>query len=583
MTSVRPWLLVVLVLTVVVFSSSFQNGLLNWDDPVNVTQNHAIRAFSGANVRTWFTEPLLGMYSPLVYLSFAVDYAIGGKSPVVYHATNLALHLACVLLVFGIVNKLTAHPIAALLAAGVFAVHPANVAAVTPISVRSSLLYSALYLAAYRTYLWHLDRPAIARVSLAFALFVAAGLSKSAAAVLPLAMILTDWYRERPFSRTVIVEKLPFLAVAVVFGGLTLALRHDVALADPLQTTWIERAALGLYQLGHYAFTAIVPANLSPFYPYPERVAGSLPVAVFVVPLIVLVIVAVVALARSLRRPLTFGLLFFALHLALVLKIVPVGEEFTADRYLYLPLIGLLIAGVELLTRLPPRLHRPAAWAAILLVAVFSVSSYARSPDWRDDMAFNTRILERYPRTATALSNRAAAKLQAGDVDGAHRDSTEAIRIDSSNARAYFNRATAEMLRGRPLDALADANRLIDLDPALAAAYELRAQARLRTDDLRGALADSSKAIELAPDWDEVFKSYVTRGLARAMLNDNPGALADLDRAASLNPTEPAILLNRGQVRINAGDTKGGCDDLREALKRGREDARALVKSRCGP
>ena len=277
-----------------------------------------------------------------------------------------------------------------------------------------------------------------------------------------------------------------------------------------------------------------------------------------------------------------FGLLFFALHLVLVLKIVPVGEEFTADRYLYVPLVGVLIAGVELVTRLPPRLHRPAAWVAIVMVGVFSTSSYARSADWRDDMAFNTRILERYPRTATAYANRAAAKLQKGDVDGAHRDSTEAIRIDSSNARAYFNRSTAEMLRGRPVDALADANRLVDLDPSLAGAYELRAQARLRTDDLRGALADSSKAIALAPDWDEVFKSYVTRGLARAMLGDNSGALADLDRAAALNPAEPAILLNRGQVRLNAGDKAGGCEDLRKALEGGRQDARALVASRCG-
>jgi len=578
----RAWLGVVVVLTLAVYSSSFQNGLLNWDDPVNVTQNHAIRAFTAANVQTWFTAPLLGMYSPLVYLSFAIDYAIGGLNPVVYHATNLALHVACVLLVFGIVSKLTSRPFAALLAAALFAVHPANVAGVTPISVRSSLLYSALYLAAYRIYLWHLDRPAMTRIGLAFVLFLASGLSKSAAAVFPLLMILTDWYRNRPFDRTVIAEILPFLAVAVGLGGLTLALRHDVALADPLQTTWLERAALALYQLGHYAFTAIAPTGLSPFYPYPERVAGSLPVVVFAVPLIVLVIVAVVALAGTLRRPLMFGLLFFALHLVLVLKIVPVGEEFTADRYLYVPLVGVLIAGVELVTRLPPRLHRPAAWVAIVMVGVFSTSSYARSADWRDDMAFNTRILERYPRTATAYANRAAAKLQKGDVDGAHRDSTEAIRIDSSNARAYFNRSTAEMLRGRPVDALADANRLVDLDPSLAGAYELRAQARLRTDDLRGALADSSKAIALAPDWDEVFKSYVTRGLARAMLGDNAGALADLDRAAALNPAEPAILLNRGQVRLNAGDKAGGCEDLRKALEGGRQDARALVASRCG-
>ena len=213
---------------------------------------------------------------------------------------------------------------------------------------------------------------------------------------------------------------------------------------------------------------------------------------------------------------------------------------------------------------------------------MFSTSSYARSADWHDDMAFNSRILEHYPRTATAYANRAAAKLQTGDVEGAHRDSTEAIRIDSSNARAYFNRATAEMLRGRPTDALADANRAHRSRSGLAASYELRAQARLNTGDLGGALADSSKAITLAPDGMKSSSPTSRAGSRARCSNDNQGALADLDRAAALNPAEPAILLNRGQVRINAGDKAGGCEDLRQALKRGREDARPLVAKLCG-
>src|SRR6187549_3106623 len=120
-------LALVLVLTSLVYSSSFPNALLNWDDSANVTQNSAIRALTVSNVREWFTQPLLGMYSPLVYASYAVDYRVGGLNPVAYHATNLILHLACVLLVYGIVARLTARSAGALLAAAVFAVHPANV------------------------------------------------------------------------------------------------------------------------------------------------------------------------------------------------------------------------------------------------------------------------------------------------------------------------------------------------------------------------------------------------------------------------------------------------------------------------
>jgi hypothetical protein len=148
-------------------------------------------------------------------------------------------------------------------------VHPANVAAVTPISVRSSLLYSALYLAAYRIYLCISTGRRFARLGLAFVLFVASGLSKSAAAVFPLLMILTDWYRYRPFTRAVIVEKLPFLAVAVGLGGMTLALRHDVALGDPVQATWLDTrgpravSARALRLHGHRACRPVAVLSVS--------------------------------------------------------------------------------------------------------------------------------------------------------------------------------------------------------------------------------------------------------------------------------------------------------------------------------
>lgn len=579
----------VLVLTALVYASSFQNALLNWDDPVNVTQNNAIRALTVSNVREWFTQPLLGMYSPLVYASYALDYRIGGLNPVVYHATNLILHLACVLLVYGIVTRLTARPAGAVLAAAFFAVHPANVAAVTPISVRSSLLYAVFYLGAYRVYLWHLDRPGAARLAAVFILFVGSSLSKSAAAVFPVLLVLSDYYRGRRLRGSALLEKLPFFAVALAVGGVTLFMRTDIATANSLQASWIERAALASYQLGHYLFIAVAPIGLSPFNPYPERTGGSIGWIVLVSPLLLAAVALLIVRARALRGPLAFGLLFFGLHLALVLKVLPVGEEFTADRYLYLPLVGLCVTAVELASRRPPQARRAIASAAFILVAVFALISYSRNADWRDDLSFNSRIIDRYPRTAaTAYANRAAARLQTGDIDGARQDSTEALTIDASNARAYFNRATAGMLSGRPNDALTDANRAIALDPTLAASYELRAQARLRTGDTRGARDDADRAIAISTSGrpgrslgDEVFKSYVTRGLARAMLDDGTGALADMDRAIALNPAEPALLQNRGQVRVMFGDLKNGCADLKEAVARGREETRALLAQYC--
>jgi tetratricopeptide (TPR) repeat protein len=139
------------------------------------------------------------------------------------------------------------------------------------------------------------------------------------------------------------------------------------------------------------------------------------------------------------------------------------------------------------------------------------------------------------------------------------------------------------MLSGRYAEALWDAGQAIAFDPTLGASFELRAQARLRTGDPKGAVEDADQAIAMTPHGDELFKSYVTRGLAFAMLNDGPGAVADLDYAIAieLNPREPALLLNRGQIRIQFGDVRGGCADLRQAASRGRDDAKPLVAQFC--
>jgi tetratricopeptide (TPR) repeat protein len=343
----------------------------------------------------------------------------------------------------------------------------------------------------------------------------------------------------------------------------------------------LERLSLAAYQLGFYAVKALVPFGLSAYYPYPERTGGSLPFAVWLAPLGVLIAAGLVWRARSHRRLLAFGLLFFALHLALVLKVVPLGAEFTADRYLYVPMIGLAVLVADLAGRLPRTAQRVAIAASLALVAGWSVTSYARTAAWRDDQTFYTRIIERYPTAAVAYANRAGTRLQANDVDGALRDSTDAIRLDSSNVQAYFNRATAQMIRGQAREALADATRAIALDPRFPASFALRAQARLSTGDYASARDDAAQAIALAPAADDLFKPLVTRGMARAMLGDSRGALEDLDRAIGLNPQEPALFFNRGQVRLSNGDVAGGCADLRLAAARGRADAAALAADRC--
>ena len=628
-TRIAPVLAAILVLTAVVFSSIFANRFLNWDDPANVTQNPYIRAMTWDSVKAWFTTPLLGMYSPLVYLSYAIDFSVGRLDPFVYHLTNLLLHLVNAALVLLIVGRLTRSTAMAAMVAALFAVHPVNVAAVTPVSVRSSLLSSCLYLAAYFAYLRNLELPHPPQppdspdspqrwLWLSWLLFSLSVLAKSATVVFPLLLFATDWYYRRPFTRKRLLEKLPFVVVALAFGIVGFAFREDTAaMVRAPEFDFSQRLFLAGYSVVHYLAALAAPVRLSAYYPYPQRLSGQLPPNVYVAPIAIAVAAWLVWRVRATRPLVVFGALFFLLHLLLVLKIIPLGAEWMADRYLYLPSIGAFLIVADLCGR-APRAIRPYALTAIAAaVAVLSVAAHQRNGAWKDDLTFYGDIIANYPTASIAYSNRAAARLrEASDVDGAVADCENASRLDPGYADAHFNCATAKMMLHRPEDARRDADAAIAINPRRAEYFQVRADAMLAVGDYRAALVDSDRTIALDSHRAETYMAYVSRGIAKFSLSDATGALEDFNRAITLNPTVAVVYQNRANARAMVGDTagamadydsalaldaslatayyyrgllkqklanqSGSCDDFRAASRRGVTAAQLLVSRACG-
>ena len=495
----------ILALTGLVHAREFGNPFLFFDDPQNVLDNPPIRALTLEHLKIYFSTPLLGMYSPLVYLSFALDYAIGGFDTTAYHATNLALHLINVGLVAVIIRRLTSHATNGALVALLFGVHPLNVAAVAPISVRSSLLYSAFYLAAYLAYLVYARRGDWRWLSMTLVCFILSGLSKSAAVVFPAILVLTDVYLGRRLTPRVWLEKLPFALVAVVFAGLTLAFRSDIAVTQDFSP--IERAALALYSLAYYAFAVVVPIALSPFHPYPPRVDGQLPVMIYVSALACIGVISTAWLWKSQRRLITFGGLFFLINIVLVLKLVPIGVEFIADRYVYVPSIGLLLVIVELACARP-------AWRRMGIVAIaalavwFSTIAYARTVDWRDRQAFETRVLQRYPDDPDALAGLGIALAGQGRLDEAVTYFTRAASIDPNNADTRVNLCAALQKLGRFEDAVREGHEAVRLRPQQADAHT----------NLAAALEALGRSEESASEYAEVVRLTPASGEAHANL-----------------------------------------------------------------
>lgn len=559
----------VLLITVLVYSPSFKNGFVNWDDDVNVYENPYIRAVDFENLKVYFTRPLLGMYTPLVYLSYALDYALAGLNPARYHATNLLLHLLNVFWVFLIVKRLTFRAGAGLIAALLFALHPMNVDAVAHVSVRSGLLSSSFYCAAFFGYLLYLRSSRQGHFWGAFLLFCLALLSKASAVTLPLILLLTDIFLGRNLGARALLEKIPFLLGSAVLGLLTFILREDVSQGLTQGYSFLDRIFLGTYSLAFYVIKFFAPLNLSAYYPYPLKNGGALPVEYYLSPLLIFLAAGAVYRARSFRRELIYAFLFYLIQIALVIKIIPLGADFVAERYAYLAYIGFFLVAGKLFCRAWDRAGEGMrrlliAGGVLVLAGVFSLSSFMRNEVWQDSLTLWNDALSKHPEAALAYNNRGQARASAKDYARAMKDFDRAIELHPAYGIAYHNRGLVQADAKDFSGAIRDYDQAVRFSPRYAPAFFNRGIAKAALGDLRGGAEDFGSAVQINPDYAE---AYVNRALARKDLGARKEALEDLDQAIRMRPDYDKAYFGRALLKAEAGDFKGAVQDYSKVIQ----------------
>ena len=271
--------IVPLALTALAFCGSLKDSFTDWDDDNYVTDNALIQHLSRQSIHRMFSPATLvvGNYQPVTILSFAINYAIGGLDPTAYIATNILLHLLNVLMVFLFIRKLTRSDRIAGICAVLFGIHPMHVEPVAWITGRKDVLYALFYLSALHCYLWYRKKnggKAVVAYSLTWILFVVSLLSKSAAVTLPAIVLLIDFYQQRKFTASLLLDKVPFVIPAILLGILAIqgqqragSLGYDPAC--PI----MGRMLIACYSYMFYIIKFIVPVKLSAFYPYPPPAA----------------------------------------------------------------------------------------------------------------------------------------------------------------------------------------------------------------------------------------------------------------------------------------------------------------------
>lgn len=575
----RVWLFLagIGIATFIIYSNALSFGFLKaWDDQLYITQNHFIKALHWENIKSFFTEYFVGNYQPLSVLSYAIEYHFAGDEAFLFHFNNIILHIINTVLVFVFTRKISPKSnIAPLFTAAFFAVHPMHVESVVWISERKDVLYTFFFLLSLIFYVDYFLKRKNKFLLFSGVFFVFSCLSKSAAVVLPLILLLLDYYLNRKTDIKLYLEKVPFFAVSLVFG--IVALRsQDGAIPDQMAPL-PNRILIASESLISYLSKAIFPVNLSALYPYPQHWQQFLPWHYYIFVLTVVAMSFFVWHSRKWGKDIIFGFLFFIITIALVLQFVTVGLASMADRYTYVPYIGLFFMIGKLLELLfetaTKNNHYGLSAILTLLFFIASITAQKRVNVWQNDELLFSNVISQYPECAMAYNCRGVYYLantaykhgshNTPYFEKAYQDFNTAITLNPNLRDVYLNRGASAYFLNNFTHAINDLNTAEQLRPNNKLIYNIRGLAKMDLNDFSGALRDFDNAIKLDSSEAEF---YFNKGNALRELGDYEGTLKAYDKNITLAPYLPEGYVNRGFLRYLLQDYAGAVSDFDNAI-----------------
>ncbi len=556
-----PKFILVLIgfVTVMVYAKAIGYGFIyNWDDAGYIIKNDYIKSLSFSSIADIFSVFYLHNYHPLTTLTYAIEYSIVGENAWLFHLNNLILHIINTYLVFIFISRLLKGSLLpGLIAAALFALHPMHVESVAWVSERKDLLYTLFFLLSLIRYLKYLKTQSSKNLLITGLWFLMSCMSKSAAVTLPVVLLAIDWYYHRKWNVKVILEKIPFFVISLVFGILAI-LSQDTAIQDltPILSLG-ERVLIVCWGIFLYIAKTVVPVELSAFYPYPLKVNDMLPWYYYVSPVFVALLGFFVWYSRKWGREVIFGFAFFFITISLVLQLMPVGGAIIAERYTYVPYLGLFFIMVWPLEKLESRsiseklMKRAKNYMIflILLLLTFAYLSAERVKFWKDGDVLFSDVIEKYPFFPYAYNNRGflywdyyALKVYPDNeikknayVEKALNDYNMAIQLDPVYSGAYLNRAVLFYNTANPQKALDDFNVLLQLDPENKDGLIGRANTLSTLGKFTEAIEDYNKYLQIKQD---DAKAWLWRGIAYSKTGNNELAMKDFKYVVSVSPED---------------------------------------------
>jgi tetratricopeptide (TPR) repeat protein len=579
-----------------VFGQTLRQGFSILDDSVFVSgEPHVSRGFSWSGIGWAFTNGPLGEWYPLSMLSHMLDCQLYGLRPAGHHLSNVLLHAGAAVTLFLVLWRMTGGLWPSALVAAVFALHPLHVESVAWVAERRDVLSGLLFMLTLGAYGEYVRHPrSLARYLAVVGLFALGLMAKPMLVTLPALLLLLDFWplarvgpahigaapgrwqtpvarsaRPAPFPWRVVVEKLPLFALAVAMAVLTMSTHHKVP--DPL--TLPERFANAAVSCVAYLGQFLVPVGLSAFYPHPEAGRPAWQVAAAVALLLAISVAAVIG-RRS--YPYFFVGWFWNVGMLLpVLGLTYMGAQSRADRYTYLPQIGLSIAVVWGVMRLgatwPARRWLFGIGSALVLAALLA-SSWRQTSFWQDDKTLWEHALACDPKNASAHLYLGAALEHAKDQSGAVAQYWLALERDSSQRNIHYGtRAHAQSYLGDIADrkgdtgaAIAHYRQAVESYPEAVAAHMKLANLLAKNGDFDEAMAEFQRSIELTPDDARI---YSNRAMVLAGHGQTDEAIENCRKALAIDPNLGFAHSNFAALLAERGDVDEAITHLRRVIE----------------
>lgn len=569
----------------VVFAQTLAFDFVNYDDPDNVYLNAEVsKGLSFDGFVSAFTTTHVGHWNPITAISHIFVGQFCGIKPFGHHLGNVVLHNVAAILLFLVLWQMTAALWRSAVVAAIFAIHPLRVESVAWVTERKDVLSGVFFMLTLGAYVRYTRQPkSTGRYVSVIGLFALGLMSKSMLVTLPFVLLLLDYWPlerfasapdQKPVLWRLCQEKIPLFVLAALCSVIQLFADQEGIITTG-KLPFLARIANSAVSYATYVGQMFYPVNLVVFYPHPQDTlsAGKTALA-----LGLFISVSAWVLWRRQTRPyLLIGWLWYVGMLIPVIGLVQSGDLAHADRYTYLPQIGLYIAIVWVIASFGSDSRRSFITFCCLSTGVVTALAYAarrQTSYWKDNYSLWQHTLDCNPRNALARDHLGDVFMLEGRVEEAQRQYQQAVESDPDYAVAHNNYGLTLFSAGRPSEAIAEYQQALAIRPDYAAAHNNLGNVFLQSGQLEEAILHFQKAIQFRSNYSIAEQNL---GLALVQNGHLAESIEHFERAIKIQPNYANAHAILGRVFMQTGRVWEAVPHLQAAIDGGGNGAAIQV------